>query len=163
MSQKCQIRRAIADDAPTILGFIKELASFEKLSHEVEATEELLVESLFGPNSRAEVILACVEEQVVGFALYFHNYSTFLGRSGLYLEDLYVSPKARGQGIGKTVLVYLAALAKQRNCGRLEWSVLDWNEDAIRFYRRLGAVAMDEWSVYRVSGDALNQLAEIEE
>lgn len=153
------IRAADAGDVGLILAFIKKLAAYEKLSHEVVATEEVLRESLFGTCRTAEVILAYWDGQPVGFALFFHNFSTFLGRPGIYLEDLYVEEQARGRGIGKAILVHLAQLAKQRGCGRLEWWVLDWNESAIRFYKSLGAVPMDEWTVYRVTGEGLDRLA----
>ncbi|USQ15468.1 GNAT family N-acetyltransferase (plasmid) [Legionella lytica] len=159
MNHNIKIKSATIGDVPLILQFIKELAEYEKLSHEVVATEEQLKETLFGERSPAEVILGYLDDRPVSFALFFHNYSTFLGRAGIYLEDLFVRPEARGQGVGKTMLAYLAQLAKDRNCGRLEWSVLDWNETAINFYKSLGAKAMDEWTVYRVTGDALNLLS----
>lgn len=159
MNHNIKIKSATIGDVPLILQFIKELAEYEKLSHEVVATEEQLKETLFGERSPAEVILGYLDDRPVSFALFFHNYSTFLGRPGIYLEDLFVRPEARGQGVGKTMLAYLAQLAKDRNCGRLEWSVLDWNETAIKFYKSLGAKAMDEWTVYRVTGDALNLLS----
>lgn len=159
MNHNIKIKFATSDDIPLILQFIKELAEYEKLGHKVVATEELLQETLFGSRSPAEVILCYIDDQPVSFALFFHNYSTFLGRAGIYLEDLYVRPEARGQGIGKIMLAYLAQLAKDRNCGRLEWWVLDWNETAISFYKSLGAKAMDEWTVYRVTGDELDNLA----
>lgn len=159
MNHNVKIKFATIDDVPLILQFIKELAEYEKLSHEVVATEELLRKTLFGNSSPAEVILGYLDDQPVSFALFFHNFSTFLGRSGIYLEDLYVRPKARGHGVGKIMLAYLAQLAKERNCGRLEWWVLDWNEAAIHFYKSLGAKAMDEWTVYRVAGDSLDNLA----
>lgn len=159
MNLMLEIKPATAQDVPLILSFIKELAEYEKLAHEVVATEELLRENLFGKHAHAEVILGYLNDQPVAFALFFHNFSTFLGRSGLYLEDLYVKPEARGNNIGQKMLAYLAKLAKERNCGRFEWWVLDWNERAINFYKRLGAVAMDEWTVYRVTGKALDDLA----
>lgn len=154
-----EIRFATGDDAPLILSFIKELAEYEKLSQEVVATEEALRESLFGERRVAEVLLGYAGGEPVAFALFFHNFSTFLGRPGIYLEDLFVIPEHRGSGFGKAMLRYLARLAKERNCGRLEWWVLDWNEDAIRFYKSLGAVPMDEWTVFRLAGDALDELA----
>ncbi|MEW6638452.1 MAG: GNAT family N-acetyltransferase [Actinomycetota bacterium] len=154
-----EIRAATAGDVPLILAFIRELADYERLSHEVVATEEILRESLFGERRVAEVALAHLGTKPAGFALFFHNFSTFLGRPGLYLEDLYVRPEFRGEGVGKALLTHLARLATERGCGRLEWWVLDWNEPAIRFYRRLGAVPMDDWTVYRLSGDALKALA----
>ncbi|HVG34621.1 MAG TPA: GNAT family N-acetyltransferase [Pyrinomonadaceae bacterium] len=155
-----RIEKAQASDLSLILSFIKELAEYERLSHEVVATEELLRESLFGANVKAEVIIAYDKDQAVGFALFFHNFSTFVGRPGIYLEDLYVQPHARGRGIGRALLVYLARLAKERGCGRLEWAVLDWNEPAIRFYENLGAVPMEEWTVFRATGKSLDKLAE---
>jgi GNAT superfamily N-acetyltransferase len=153
------IRAATDEDVPLILSLIRELASYERLSHEVTATEDLLRESLFGERRRAEVLIGCRADQPAGFALFFHNFSTFLGRPGIYLEDLYVKPEFRDKGIGRAMLVYLAGLAKERDCGRFEWSVLDWNEPAIRLYRGIGAVPMDGWTVYRVTGEALDELA----
>lgn len=152
-------RSAETADAPAILRFIEELAAYEKLSHECVATEERLRETLFGPRPAAEVILAELDGAPVGFALFFTTYSTFLARPGLYLEDLYVVPTARKRGIGQGLLAYLARLAVDREYGRFEWAVLDWNEPAIRVYRSAGAVGMDEWTVQRVSGDALHALA----
>ena len=159
MTNNVTIKPASKKDVPLILGFIRELAEYEKLLHEVEATEELLTETLFGDNAHAEVVIAYLDEQPVGFALFFHNFSTFLGRPGIYLEDLFVSPTVRGKGIGKMILSYLAKLAIERKCGRLEWWVLDWNEEAIGFYKRLGAQPMDEWTVQRLTGSALANLA----
>ena len=153
------LRPATAADAGVVLAFVRELAEYERLEHEVVATEELVREHLFGHRPAAEVILGCERGEPVGFALFFHSFSTFLGRPGIYLEDLFVRPAHRGKGYGETVLAYLARLAVERGCGRLEWSVLDWNEPALRFYRRLGAAAMDEWTVHRVTGDALSALA----
>jgi len=153
------IKKATIDDVSLILSFIKELAQYEKLLHEVVATESLLQETLFGDKAHAEVIIGYLNDSPVSFALFFHNFSTFLGRPGLYLEDLYVKPEARGLGIGQKMLSYLAHLAKERNCGRFEWWVLDWNETAIHFYKKLGAKAMDEWTVYRVTGNDLDHLA----
>lgn len=153
------IKNATASDVPLILSFIKQLAEYEKLLSEVVATEDGLRETLFGEKKHAEVIIGYLDNEPVSFALFFHKYSTFLGKPGLYLEDLYVNPKARGQGIGKKMLNYLARLAKERNCGRLEWWVLDWNESAINFYKSIGAIPMDEWTVFRVTGDALDVLA----
>lgn len=146
-------------DIEVILELIQGLADYEGLRHECVATVELLRESLFGARPVAEVIIADVEGAAAGFALYFHNYSTFLARPGIYLEDLFVRPEFRGRGIGKRLLQRLAAIAIERHCGRLEWSVLDWNVDAIGFYKKLGATPQDEWTVYRVTGDALTQLA----
>lgn len=159
MPQDFFIKSASVTDVPLILSFIKQLAEYEKLSHEVAATEDLLTETLFGENAKAEVIIGYLADEPVAFALFFHNYSTFLGRPGIYLEDLFVSPDVRGKGIGHKILVYLAKLAKSRNCGRLEWSVLDWNTPAIDFYKRIGAVPMNEWTVFRLTGDALDHLA----
>lgn len=153
------IRNAIEDDVALILSFIRELAEYERLLDEVIATEDDLRASLFGERQSSEVIIGEWQDDPVAFALYFQNYSTFLGRRGLYLEDLYVKPEMRGVGIGKVMLSYLAYLAKRLGCGRLEWWVLDWNEPAIRFYRSIGAVPMDEWTVQRVSGKALENLA----
>lgn len=154
-----EIRIATEDDVPLILSFIKELAEYENLSHEVYATEDLLREYLFGERRGAEVVIGHHGEDPAGFALFFHNFSTFLGRPGIYLEDLYVTPELRGKGVGRALLTYLAKLAKERNCGRLEWSVLDWNEPAIKLYESIGAVPMDEWTVYRLTGEALDGLA----
>ncbi len=153
------IRAAMEDDVPLILLFIRRLAKYERLAHEVVATTDGLRHWLFGPRPAAEVVIAEWEGSPAGFALFFHNFSTFLGRPGVYLEDLYVEPAHRGRGIGRALLAHLARLAVERGCGRLEWWVLDWNEDAIRFYRSLGAVAMDDWTVFRVSGDELAALA----
>lgn len=160
ISEDLTIRPATINDVPVILGFVRELAIYEKLLHEVVATEALFAEYLFGQHPVAEVIIAEWQQKPVGFALFFHNFSTFLGRPGIYLEDLFVLTDMRGKGIGKALLSYLAALTKERQCGRLEWSVLDWNEPAIRFYRSIGAVPMDEWTVQRLTGDALDALAQ---
>ena len=154
-----EIKPARPDDVPLILWFIKELAVYEKMADQVVATEEGLRETLFGERPGAEVIFAYSRGEAVGFALFFHNYSTFLGQRGLYLEDLYVKPEFRGHGFGRALLSHLAKIAKERKCGRLEWWVLDWNEPAIKFYRSLGAAPMDEWTVYRVTGEALDKLA----
>jgi len=154
-----RIREATEDDVPLILSFIRELAEYEKLSHEVVATEEELRKSLFGERRYAEVLIAEHDGSPAGFAVFFHNFSTFLGKPGIYLEDLYVNPVFRGAGIGKKLLVHLASLAKRRGCGRLEWWVLDWNEPSIGFYKSLGATAMDDWTVYRLAGTALDDLA----
>ena len=151
------IREATRADVPLILTFIRELAEYEKLLHEVEATEADLAETLFGPTPRAEVMIAESEGSAAGFALFFHNYSTFAGRPGIYLEDLYVRPAARGKGVGRALLAHLADLALARGCARLEWAVLDWNRPAIGFYESLGAKAMDEWTVYRLSGETLRR------
>src|SRR5262249_47547612 len=154
------IRPAEPADLPVIAQLIRELAEYERLAHEVVLDEARLREHLFGPRRYAEVLLAEDGGAVVGFALFFHNYSTFLGRPGLYLEDLFVRPAARGRGHGKALLLALARLAVERGCGRLEWAVLDWNEPAIGFYKSLGAVPMDDWTVFRVTGAALAWLAE---
>ena len=154
-----RVREASEEDVPLILSFIRELAEYEKLSREVVATEEGLRESLFGERRYAEVLIAEHDGSPAGFALFFHNFSTFLGKPGIYLEDLYVNPVFRGAGIGKKLLVHLASLAKRRGCGRLEWWVLDWNEPAIGFYESLDATAMDDWTVYRLAGKALEDLA----
>jgi GNAT superfamily N-acetyltransferase len=153
------IRKATAVDIPLILSFIKQLAAYEKLAHEVKATESSLKETLFGGRPYAEAIFAEKDGAPVGFALFFHNYSTFLAKPGIYLEDLFVCPDARGLGIGKLLLSYLAKVTIERGCGRLEWWVLNWNQSAIKFYESLGAVPMDEWTVQRVTGDALTKLA----
>ena len=154
------IRPATPADVGTILRFVRDLAAFEREPDAVEATEETLTEALFGPRPAAEAVIAEDATGALGFALFFHNFSTWRGRRGLYLEDLYVTPDARGQGVGTALLRHLAALALERGCGRFEWSVLDWNADAIAFYRRMGAVGQDEWTVQRVSGEALRRLAE---
>lgn len=154
-----EIREATEGDVPLILSFIRELAEYERLSDEVVATEEVLRESLFGERTGAEVVIGYDDGDPAGFALFFHNFSTFLGRPGLYLEDLYVKPEKRGRGIGRALLVHLAKLAKERGCGRMEWAVLDWNEPAIKVYEGVGARPMDEWTVYRVTGEALKNLA----
>lgn len=153
------IRPATPEDTALILTFIKELADYEKLLHEVVATEATLQESLFGETPHAKVVIGEYDGTAVSFALYFHNFSTFLGRPGIYLEDLYVQPLMRGKGLGKILLGYLASLAIELNCGRLEWWVLDWNKTAVDFYLSLGAQPMDEWTVNRVTGDALDKLA----
>ncbi|WP_265459582.1 GNAT family N-acetyltransferase [Enterococcus sp. HY326] len=155
------IRRATEQDVPLILNFIKELAVYEKMLADVTATEELLRENLF-EKQRAEVIIGEVEEQPVAFALFFTNFSTFVGKPGLYLEDLFVKPEFRGTGFGQQILAYLANLAVERNYGRFEWVVLDWNQPSIDFYQKMGAVAMDEWRIFRVSGPALEKLAALE-
>ena len=153
------IRPATIDDVPLIRALIGELAEYERLADAAVATDADLRAQLFGPAPAAEVLIGEVDGEPAGFALFFHNFSTFLGKRGLYLEDLFVRPAARGVGLGKHLMAALARIAVQRDCGRFEWSVLDWNAPAIGFYRRLGAVSMDEWTVQRVSGDALRRLA----
>ena len=153
------IRQATEADVSVILQFIRGLADYERLAHEVVADEATLRRTLFGERRVAEVLIGYDHEKPVCFALFFHNFSTFLGRPGIYLEDLFVNPDQRGKGFGKAMLAYLAKLAVERECGRLEWSVLDWNEPAINFYKSLGAKPMDEWTIFRVTGDALMQLA----
>jgi GNAT superfamily N-acetyltransferase len=154
-----RIERATERDVPLILRLIKELAEYERMSDEVVATEDGLRRTLFGPRPAAEVVVGYAGDEPAGFALFFHNYSTFLGKPGLYLEDLFVVPKFRGRGYGKALLVHLARLAVERGCGRFEWSVLDWNEPAIGFYKKLGATPMEAWTIMRVTGDALHKLA----
>ncbi|MBU3133313.1 GNAT family N-acetyltransferase [Clostridium gasigenes] len=153
-----KLRFAEIKDVSLILEFIRELADYEKMLHEVVTTEEVLIESLF-ERKMAEVIIGEYKNKPVAFALFFHNFSTFLGRPGTYLEDLYVKPEMRGKGIGKIMLSFLAKLSVERKCGRLEWWCLDWNEPSIKFYKQMGAVPMDEWTVYRVHDDALDKLA----
>ena len=153
----CLIRPATIADVPLVLAFIRDLATYEKLLADVVATEESLRLTLFGRQPAAHVVIAEVAGQPAGFALYFFNYSTFLARPGLYLEDLFVKPEFRGHGIGKALLLHLARIANERGCGRMEWAVLDWNEPAKGFYRRLGAVQLDDWRVMRLTGAALTQ------
>lgn len=153
------IRPAVAADLPLIAQFIRDLAEYERLAHEVRFDEAVLGERLFGPRPYAEVLIGEIDGVPQGFALFFHNFSTFEGKPGIYLEDLFVRPDARGSGLGKALLKRLAALAIERDCARLEWWVLDWNEPAINFYKSLDAKPMDEWTTFRVDGDALNQLA----
>jgi GNAT superfamily N-acetyltransferase len=153
------IRAATPADIALIGQFIRDLAEYEKLAHAVRFDEAVLAQKLFGPRPYAEVLIGEIDGVALGFALFFHNFSTFEGRPGIYLEDLFVRPDARGSGLGKALLGRLAALAVERDCARLEWSVLDWNTPAIDFYKALGAVPMDEWTVYRVDGAALDQLA----
>ncbi len=153
------IRAAAEADIPLILQFIRDLAEYERLADHVVATEDLLRTTLFGHPRFAEVIIGEAGGQPAAFALFFHNFSTFLGRPGIYLEDLFVKPEFRGRGYGKAMLARLAAIARSRNCGRLEWAVLNWNESAIEFYKSLGARPMDEWQVFRLTGEALEKLA----
>jgi len=150
---------AAEQDLALVLGFIRKLAEYEKLSHQVVATEENIREHVFGANAVAEVLLAYWDQEPVGFALYFRNFSTFLGQPGIYLEDLFVDPSHRGRGIGKALLARLAKIAAERGYGRLDWAVLDWNTPSIEFYRRLGAVPLDAWTGYRLTGEALERLA----
>ena len=159
---KVTIRKAQPGDGALILSLVKELASYEHLDHEVAATEEVLENALFGPAAVAEAVIACYGGSPVGLAVYFHNLSTFLGRPGIYLEDLYVQPEFRGKGIGRSLLSHLAQLTRERDCGRLEWAVLNWNESAIQFYRNLGAVPLKEWTVFRLTGQELEDLADEE-
>jgi len=153
------IREALADDCELIIALIQELADYEKLSHEVEATTENLRESLFGSNRYAEVLIAEYQGLPIGYALFFHSFSTFTGRPGLYIEDIYIKPRYRGRGYGKLIMSHIASLAVERNCSRLEWSVLDWNAPSIAFYRSIGALPMDGWTVQRLSGQSLENLA----
>ena len=157
------IRDAVPGDLPLIAELISELAEFEKLSHEVRFDEEVLGRKLFGERPYAEVLIGEIDGTAQGFALFFHNFSTFEGRPGIYLEDLYVRPEARGAGLGKAMLRHLAALALERDCARLEWWVLDWNAPAIGFYRSIGALPMDEWTVMRMNGEALAELASVKD
>lgn len=158
MNDHFKIRNANPNDIHVILQLIQEIAVYEKLSHEVVATEEILRESLFGENKSAEVVLGECEDRIVGYAIFFHNFSTFLGIKGLYLEDLFVRPEFRGRGFGKALLLHLVQIAKDRKCGRMEWSVLDWNTPAIEFYKSLGAKPMDGWTVYRLNEAAIENL-----
>ncbi len=155
----CTVRFGQPDDVPTVFSLIKGLAEYERLSDAVVGNEDLLRKHLFGERPYAEVIIAEAGGRAVGFALYFYNYSTFLTQPGIYLEDLFVVPEERGRGYGKALLAALSRLALERGCGRVEWSVLDWTEPSIQFYRSLGAVSMDEWTVNRVTGEALEKLA----
>jgi GNAT superfamily N-acetyltransferase len=153
------IRSSTVDDCELILGFIQELADYEKLSHEVVATSATLAETLFGDKAYAEVLIAEYQGAAVGYALFFHNFSTFTGRPGIYLEDIYIQPQMRAKGFGKSLLSYIAKLAVGRNCTRVEWSVLDWNEPSIQFYRSIGAAPMEGWTVQRLDGDELSSFA----
>ena len=159
VSDNVTVRPALERETPLVLQFVRELAEYEHLEDQVVASEEGLSKALFGPRPYAEVVFVCVDAQPVGFALFFHNFSTFLGRPGLYLEDLFVRPEFRGRGCGRRALQWLAGLAVERGCGRLEWAVLDWNAPSIGFYRSLGAVPLDEWTVFRLTGPALEALA----
>ncbi len=152
---------ATVQDVPAIFGMIRALAEYERLADAVTTSEDALRQVLFGPSPAAEVVLGWEGTTPVGIAIFFHNFSTFLGKRGLYLEDLFVKPEYRGRGYGRRLLAHLATLAVERDCGRLEWSVLDWNTPAIGFYRKLGAVPMDEWTVFRLTGDALTALGAV--
>ena len=158
MAEMLNIRLGTVEDVPIILKFIQELAEYEKLSHECLATEESLTDTLFGSHRFVEVRIAEWGDEPVGFCLFFFNYSTFLSKPGIYLEDLYVRPQMRGKGIGKSLLAHLAAYAVERGCGRLEWSVLDWNTPSIEFYKSQGAVPKDEWTMFQVAGESLKAL-----
>jgi len=162
MADEIRIDPATVRDVPLILSLIKALAEYERLAQEVVATEADVRESLFGPRPHAEAVIARVGRQAAGFAVWFHTFSTFLSRRGLYLEDLFVLPAWRGRGIGRALMCHLAGVAIDRGCGRMEWAVLDWNDPAIGFYRSIGAQPMDEWTVYRLTGDALRQVAQNE-
>ena len=161
-SETFQIRPAGVEDVPIILQLIRGLAAYERAPDEVTATEERLVDVLFGEKPAAEVLLAFERDSPIGFAVYFYNFSTWLGRPGLYLEDLFVKPEKRGKGYGRALLVELAKIARDRGCGRMEWAVLDWNEPAINFYRGLGAKPMHEWTVFRLTRDEIARLANSE-
>jgi len=160
ISHNREVRKANLEDVPLILNFIKEIADFERLLHEVYATEDTLKNSLFGEKSNAEVLFYEIESKPVAFCIYFHNFSTFMGKSGLYLEDIYVNPEYRNQGIGSDFFIILAKIAKQRGCGRFEWSVLNWNEKAIQFYKKMGAFPMSEWTVYRMDSEKIDKLSD---
>lgn len=158
-SHVLSIRPVGEHEVDLVMDFIRELAEYERLTHEVTATRDDIHAALFGPRPHAEAVLGCIDADPCGFALFFHNFSTFLGKPGLYLEDLYVRPGARGRGLGSHMLAWLARLALDRGCGRFEWAVLDWNETALKVYRGLGARAADDWTIYRVTGEALVRLA----
>jgi GNAT superfamily N-acetyltransferase len=158
MSHTVTIRAAAAHDVPLVLDFIRELAVYERLEDRVRITAADLSAALFGPRTYAEVVFACFDDKPVGFALFFHNFSTFLGKPGIYLEDLFVRPEARGRGVGRRLLAWLARTTLERGCARLDWAVLDWNQPSIGFYEALGAEAQDQWTTYRLSGAALERL-----
>ncbi len=160
MSPAAAIRAATPGDVGALLALMRELADFEQLTHVFVATEADLADALFGPHPAAEALVAARDGALVGYALFFHNYSSFVGRRGLYLEDLYVQPSERGSGLGTRLLRHLAALAIERRCGRFEWTVLNWNQPAIDFYEKLGATVMPDWQIVRVAGDALATLAQ---
>jgi GNAT superfamily N-acetyltransferase len=159
MTAALTIRPVAEHEVPEVLKFIRELAVYEHLEHEVVVSEAALRAALFGPRPYAEVAFACLDGAPIGFALFFHNFSTFLGKPGIYLEDLFVRPEARGLGVGKRLLAWLARTTLERGCSRLDWAVLDWNEPSIGFYRGLGAVAQDDWTTFRLTGAALEKLA----
>ena len=159
MSETCRIRPAAPADVPLILSLIRELAEYEKLAHEVKATEADIETALFGARPHAECVIAELGGRPAGFALFFHNFSTFLAKPGIYLEDLYVKQELRGKGVGRALLAHLASLALRRGCGRFEWAVLDWNEPAIGFYKSLGAKMLEDWKINRLTGKALQNLA----
>lgn len=159
MSPTLTVLPATEDDLPLILGFIEDLADYERLRDECVATEDKLRATLFGERPQAEVLIARLDGEPAGFALFFHSYSTFLAQHGLYLEDVFVRPWARKSGVGRALMAHVARIAVERDCGRFDWSVLDWNQLAIGFYRNIGAVALDDWTTFRLSGDALHSLA----
>lgn len=161
MKENLRIRSADINDTPIILKLIKDLSIYEKLSRQFNNNEELVKKYLFGEQKFAEVLIAEFDDQPVGFALFFHNYSTFVGKPGIYLEDLFVQPKMRGKGIGKKLFLEIVKIAKDRNCGRVEWSVLNWNKSAIDFYKSMQAIPMDEWTVYRLTADKIDELASL--
>jgi len=160
-SPDLSVRRATANDVALVLGFVHELAEYERLSHLVTATEPALREALFGAHPGAEVLLAFEAAAPAGFAVYFHNFSTFLGKRGLWLEDIYVKPEFRRKGYGRRLLLHVARIAHERGCGRFEWAALDWNVPAVEFYKSLGAVPLDDWTIFRVGGEALGRLAQM--
>lgn len=157
--KEINIREAVIDDSALILRFVRDLARYEKAEHEVVATQSQIEESIFGNNSTVRALICETESEAIGFAVYFYNYSTWQGKNGIYLEDLYVSPTYRGYGAGRALLKHLAKIAVSKNCGRFEWSVLDWNEPAIKFYESIGAKAKSEWVGYQLSGHALNEFS----
>ena len=153
------IRPATAGQVPLIMNFIKEMAEYEKLTHELVTDEDILRENLFGKNRSAEAVIGYYKEKPVGYAMFFYNFSSFTGKPGLYIEDIYVKTEHRGKGFGRALLLYLARLARDKKCARMEWAVLTWNEPAINFYKKMGAVSMDEWRIFRLSGESLKKLA----
>lgn len=161
-TEKVSVRPAVPDDVRLLFSLIRELGEYERLADQIVATEEGLREHLFGRSPAIEALIGILDDKPVGFALFFHNYSTFSGRRGLYLEDLFVRPAARGHGVGKALLIQLARIARDRDCARFEWAVLDWNKPAIEFYRALGASPLDDWTTFRLTGSALSHLAESE-